>query len=63
MALSKKFVKPNGITNADVKDVIWSTSDEKVATVNQNGTANFSNVLISCLPQIKKRSIFRTTAA
>ncbi len=34
-------VKPNGITNADVKDVIWSTSDEKVATVNQNGTVFF----------------------
>ena len=34
-------VKPSGITNADVKDVIWSTSDEKVATVNQNGTVFF----------------------
>lgn len=34
-------VKPSGITNADVKDVIWSTSDEKVATVNQDGKVFF----------------------
>ncbi len=34
-------VKPNGITNADIKDVIWSSSDESVATVNNDGKVFF----------------------
>ncbi len=34
-------VKPNGITNADIKDVIWSSSDESVATVNNDGKVYF----------------------
>lgn len=34
-------VKPNGITNADIKDVIWSSSDESVATVNNEGKVFF----------------------
>lgn len=34
-------VKPSGITNADIKDVIWSSSDVSVATVNDSGKVFF----------------------
>ena len=34
-------VKPDGITSADVKDVVWSSSNEAVATVNQDGKVFF----------------------
>ena len=34
-------VKPDGISSADVKDVIWSSTNESVATVNQDGKVFF----------------------
>ena len=34
-------VKPDGISSADIKDVIWSSTNEAVATVNQDGKVFF----------------------